>query len=235
MATIKEMLRSFQLTARRKKAPQPKKNPQLEEAHLQPEEKPLQAEEVSPQSVTTSQSEPSGARLLLLPGELRTMIFEYVVVSPGVIEVTKDLRPPALVQVNRQIRAETYKLWRMNNRFKCTVRACDTRLLCKFRLLQQQILSPMIIRLRIDMINIDYVCHWANLVEWCKYDYQSETKTTYDPLVSGMWPYTRLVSAALQLAGGAKSWGEVERGLKALRPVAGELDAQWLEDREVGK
>lgn len=251
VATIKKMLRSFHLTAPRKKTSKPAEipqlqqgNAQLEEENLQPKEQNPQPEGASPQPETTTQSEECTqlelprARLLSLPRELRTMIFESAITAPGVIEINKDLKPPALVQVNRQIRAEAYKLWYLSNQFRFAIRACDTRLYCKFRHWHRRI-SPATTAgpsfQRANLVLADHVFHWANLVEWRRSDYDDRVLTrstvAYHISDSTVWKFAKVLSAAMLLVAKAKSWNEVERGLKALRLVAGALDAQRLEDR----
>lgn len=86
------------------------------------------------------------------------------------------------------------------------------------------------------MITFDGVCHWANLVEWCRNDYERGLIFTYSFAQNCAWVNGQVVAAALLLAQPPPtSWVMVERGLQALRLVAGALDVQRLEDREVGK
>jgi hypothetical protein len=57
----------------------------------------------APQDMSPSAEDPDGliSRLLDLPPEIRTMIWEFALISPTHVKVTDQLKQPALIQVNR--------------------------------------------------------------------------------------------------------------------------------------
>lgn len=79
------------------------------------------------------------------------------------IEITRDLKPPALLQTCSQIRHEALEIWYTLNNFFITIRDCDDSLMKAFTKLQIELgvreMFPMRLVGRLD---------WGNLMKWCK-------------------------------------------------------------------
>jgi len=80
---------------------------------------------------TLTQSESN--TLLDLPPELRDRIWQMAVISDARIEVTSDLRFPALFATSRQTRPEVLGLFHCLNDFTFTIRDMDTTLMQAWR------------------------------------------------------------------------------------------------------
>ena len=197
----------------------------------------------APQDMSPSTEDPDGpiSRLLDLPPEIRTMIWEFALISPTHVKVTDQLKQPALIQLNRQIRSETRKLAFLNNNYRIDIVACDARLFAKFFQLWQHVVNSnsnnktsltkkFVLPIRIKLVGD---CHWLNLVRWCRLVAKGKCGAlTIGPAARGM---SKIVEAATGLAASTDSWEELERGLKFWRPVAALDDPQWLLDLEVAK
>jgi hypothetical protein len=166
------------------------------------------------------------------------MIWDFTLTSPTPILITDQLKQPALVQVNRQIRSETRKIALLNNNYRIDVVACDARLFAKFFQLWQYIVNSDVkqgkkmfqLPIRIKLLGD---CHWLNLANWCRLVSRGKCGAlTIGPAARGM---SKIVEAATALAASAESWEELDRGLKIWRPVAALDDPQWLLDLEVAK
>lgn len=59
-------------------------------------------------------------RLLDLPSELRNMIYGFAMISDPVTPINRDLKPPPLTQVSRQIRNEALLIYWQKNQFVFT-------------------------------------------------------------------------------------------------------------------
>jgi hypothetical protein len=184
----------------------------------------------------TADSDEPVSLLLDLPPEIRTMTWDYALTSPTPIRITDQLKQPALVQVNRQIRFETRKLALVNNNYRIDIVACDACLFAKFFQLWHHIVNAdktvkkFALPIRIGLLGD---CHWLNLVRWRRL--VSKGKCGALRIGAAARGRSKIVEAATGLAANADSWEEVKRGLEAWRSVAGMDDKQWLLDLEVAK
>jgi len=175
------------------------------------------------------------SRLLDLPPELRTMMWDYTLTSTAV-KVTDQFKMPPLVQVNRQIRSETRKLVFINNGFQIEIDACGARLFAKFFQLWHRVVNTdksakkVSLQIRIGLVGD---CHWLNLVRWCRL--VSRGKCGSLRVGAAGRGRSMIVEAATGLAANADSWEDIQRGLEVWRSVAGLNDPQWLVDLEVPK
>ena len=70
-------------------------------------------------SVAMAESPEPG--IFRLPPELRTIIYEHVLVSDRRVHITEDFEQPALLRTSRQLRSETYGIWHGRNKFQIDV------------------------------------------------------------------------------------------------------------------
>lgn len=180
----------------------------------------------------TAQQPTTSSRLLALPRELRDIIYDYAVKELDIIQVTEQLEPPALTRVNHQVRFEALRRWWSQNCFKVTVKDCDVRLLRRFECMRDD--ARWDLNLRQRQTKGFWACftgipHWKNLVEWCRTVYRGGLSgfARSEPTTDAWW---LVIQTANAIAADGRSWAEVERNLKAYRPVAGALDRRWLLD-----
>lgn len=146
------------------------------------------------------------------------------------IEITKQMKPPALLLTCRQVRSEAVPIWFGSNRFEIVIEACDSTL---FRRFSQNLADSIIARtggqgspvgISIERVN------WANFVERCQAIWRKETgrcRPAHDP--DDEDENYAIIAAATTIAvvRRADLWEKVEHQLTALRPVAIKLNAQW--------
>lgn len=107
--------------------------------------------------------------LLGLPAEIRNMIYRYAIVDDkSLIEITKHLKQPPLLSVNRLIRSETLVMWYCENVFDIRILDCDAMLLQAWNKNVNVVLSQTSEAIQMPGLSIIGRPHWANLVSWCR-------------------------------------------------------------------
>ncbi|KAK4541937.1 hypothetical protein LTR36_007301 [Oleoguttula mirabilis] len=166
----------------------------------------------------------SSSKLMSLPPELRIAIFEFCLCEVGPIEVTALLKEPALLQTDRQVRAETRPIWYQGNEFYSDVHDCDATLDSRFRVhvADQKLQGPVV---RIGTL-MSGKC-WSNLVRWCK-DLWNQNVPALAP-AEDMNAEEAVIAAAHQIATQHRKrpWAECEEALRILRFVVCKLDNGW--------
>ncbi|KAK5711052.1 hypothetical protein LTR15_012699 [Elasticomyces elasticus] len=108
-----------------------------------------------------------GPLLFRLPAELRNEIYEMVLLQRNPvhsIQVNRDLRVPALLQVSRQVREETLKIWFEGNGFYYTVRDCNATVMVAW----ERHCRPLgLYEINAELMMVGKP-NWANLRKWCK-------------------------------------------------------------------
>ncbi|KAK4503838.1 hypothetical protein PRZ48_004753 [Zasmidium cellare] len=169
------------------------------------------------------------ASFLSLSAELRNQIYELALIEDDDIPVTKDLKEPGLLFVNRQIRSETRLMWFVQNRFEIPITDCAPGLLEPFMRFFVRIRPLTNQPMSIDYGFIQTGRNWANLMEWCRvvHRYPCAMEMSY---YSNR--YEEIIIAAHEIANShvGAPWAVCERGFKTLRSVAGRLDTRWLDD-----
>ncbi|KAK4945834.1 hypothetical protein LTR10_014925 [Elasticomyces elasticus] len=108
-----------------------------------------------------------GPLLFRLPAELRNDIYEMVLLQRNPVhslQVNKDLRVPALLQVSRQVRHETLKIWFQGNGFYYTVRNCNASVMVAW---ERHCRSLGLFEIKAELMMVGDP-NWPNLRKWCK-------------------------------------------------------------------
>ena len=173
--------------------------------------------------------------LLTLPPELRLLIFEYVV-TIGSIKIRATTKPPSLLGVNRQIRAESHQLWYTRNNFWFPIHDCNAVLVHRFH----QRTAFVRFRAKANKLRFGQLGtpSWANLMAWCYNVHQCTTFSIellgLDEGVAGNSPVSVIIAAAHEMSRVSQSrgegWAVCEETLKGLRKAAVVADHRWLED-----
>lgn len=173
---------------------------------------------------TTTTDTVQQSKQLSLPPELRTAIFEYALIEEDEIEITRQLRQPALLQTSRQMRGETLPMWYLRNSFYSKIRNCDALLNTRFHThIWDSGLVGVQVATRIHGRGRD----WANLVKWCEYVWRhGRARVLMDEDMDGD---EAVVAAAHDVAENysGKPWAECEEALKTLHFVVSRLDRSW--------
>jgi len=166
---------------------------------------------------------------LRLPPEIRNVIYEMVLISPSLIDLTRRFQQPALLRTSRLLRSETYQMWHKRNEFSVVVNDCDARLLSSFCRHYGQYLPPSTCPVQI--------CgrpHWANLVAWCMMVLSEKTMLGLSSSASCSNKYGIVIEGAVNLAiSTRRSQGTrqlLENLLGSYRRIAGLVDPRWLDD-----
>jgi hypothetical protein len=163
---------------------------------------------------------------LQLAGELRNRIYFEVLLADTAIEIRQGLRVPPLLQTCRQVRAEALNLWGVQNSFFVQIVDHDIKLLARFCriVLAHMDTSPC--------ITYDFVgrSDWANLMGFCKGVFGGELWPVFAGVDASNEAF--VVSAATRLAASNahQSWKKCWEGLEMWRPLAGRLNAEWLDE-----
>ncbi|KAK3630330.1 hypothetical protein LTR56_017506 [Elasticomyces elasticus] len=190
-----------------------------------------------------------GPPLFRLPAELRNEIYEMVLLQRNPVhslQVNRDLRVPALLQVSRQVRHETLKIWFEGNGFYYTVRDCNAGVMVAW---ERHCRSLGLYEIKAELMMVGKP-NWANLRRWCKAiclegvrgacpegcltacgeeclatrqsssdDHQTEAR------------HTVIISAtdiACQFFGKPSSWRNCRAVLKHLRAAVCAYDGDWI-------
>ncbi len=163
--------------------------------------------------------------LIMLPPEIRNEIYRHcLVINEGRIMIDKQLKPPALLSVCRQIRQEATALWYLGNGFTIKLRSCDASL---YRAWMSTIVKPLSLKTNFEdnlILGINhYHINWKNLVDWCGAGWSGELSAV-DMMQHGT-PATVVIQAATNIASRARTmeWEKVVGPLEGLRLVAGQV------------
>ena len=139
------------------------------------------------------------------------------------ILLSKDLKPPALLAVCRQIRNEALEFFYLSNKIHVRIKDYDASLLYAWRTHLNTLSSN--IGSRVIFIRVLGRPCWKNLDKWCEHVWSGlrEIKTSKKQHTSKP---AQIVNAAhrIGLASRGNSWAICEDQLNALRIVLGQLD-----------
>lgn len=164
-------------------------------------------------------------KLLDLPPELRTAIYEYALIQTEEITIAASLGPPALLSVNRLIRTEASGLWYNSNTFAVEVKDCEASVLLAFdqhlREVGQDKMIYQIITPRTNRGN------WANLREWSRAVWKWETRPY--PKHEDRDRYEAVYYGAHDIAvrHQDRSWEVCESALESFKFVVATFDWTW--------
>ncbi len=187
-------------------------------------------------------TETSPSKLRSLPEELRNKIYKYCLIADDrhdaefsmyfanrrcFIRVTKDLKLPPLLAINRQVREETLNLFYLSNKFRAKIKDYDASLYLAWR----KHLNTFNDRIGRNDIYFR-TCgtpNFENLKEWCRAVwsgvYAIKKKDNHNS------PEHGIVDAAHRIAVASrdKPWEKCETQLIGLRQVLGQVDRRWLD------
>lgn len=169
-------------------------------------------------------------RLLALPAELRNRIYRHALVKDHLISIQKHVElplPPGLLQVNRQIRAEAYQIYYLENNFGFTIRDYDASTLirwCKvFTSIEHQ---------KRCMLNIAPSTNFDNLLVWLRVFFERKCGGIEvgkpgegNRNVEAAASLFEMTARMQQIKG--MSWSEVKELLEAARQGFAALDPAW--------
>ena len=145
------------------------------------------------------------------------------------ILITKELKPPALLAVCREVRKETIGIFYLSNSFHVRATNYDASLYFAWRR-HLKTLSSRKLAAQIVLVNISGDPMWDNLQNWCKGVWSGlrEMTTRGQQHISAKH---QIVDAAHRIAVAArgKPWVECEHQLEGLRMVLGQVDKRWLD------
>lgn len=167
--------------------------------------------------------------LMGLPPELRNMIYEPALTEPTKLDVTQHFTQPALLTVNRAIRAEARILWYTQTDFVISVHDYDARKVNRFtKYLRGARLGDNDIKIWFCLAGEP---QWANLMRWCRAVRLG--KSTFPEVNHGFDANDELAVAALEMSRAMGSVNKEERRIawSGFRKATGLVDARWLEDK----
>ena len=188
--------------------------------HPPENDKPSKQPKIRDAALTASARPPSTtSRLLRLPPELRTAIYEYVLLENAEITVTNQLKPPGLFAVCCQIRTEAIGIYYTSNKFWCNIRNCNARLHVAYH----KHLNRLGYRRQKVAVRV-VGANWSNLVTWCHAVWahvtpelgEFEDRDEEEAVVHGAHNIARRHRGL--------SWQECEDALKSFRYVVATFD-----------
>lgn len=164
------------------------------------------------------------SRLLALPGELRTKIYEFCLLEPDLINIDSNPVEPALLSVNRQMRKEARPLYYNDNNFSVPVIDYNDELLCKFYKRSRDLTGTV----RSGSLILSGNPNWTNLMRWCENIWRAKS-TGLDRHEDGALAV--VLYAAHEIAYHHRelqaSWEACEKALANLKLVVQTLDPRW--------
>ncbi|KAK5719317.1 hypothetical protein LTR15_007840 [Elasticomyces elasticus] len=164
-------------------------------------------------------------KLFALPAELRNSIYEEVLLQEARIEVTTDSRVPPLLQVSRQIRAETVAMWHKGNKFHFFIEGCDATLVWSW----ERLFSKLGLGYAEYLMTVEETPNWTNLMKWCKTI--CERKCGAVPADTKDTRFMSVIAVAngiaFQFSQFGGSWWACEQVLGELRGTAAKHDKAW--------
>ena len=160
------------------------------------------------------------SRLLLLPAEIRLLIYHYVLVK-GRIRIQSHALPPpqpGVLQVSRQLRRETQEIYYIENEFKWYIRDFDARTFLKWsRSSDWRKRANHVWSFRGDS-------GWDNLLKWLEAAYHRHAACPGELSPDSVPTTVGLGATALQIFGVTRqmrkqglSWEQVKANLEIVR------------------
>ena len=172
-----------------------------------------------------------------LPPKLRSVIYDFALVSTDAVDVAPLLVVPPLLLTCRQIRREAMPTYTEKNYFRTHIRSCDVQITNNFFKHWRSLGGKNGLAIRIQLHG---QLHWANLVAWGKTIWAEGDFTRlnqsliHDAESRARADFLTVVGTVCELAGktreDGKGWEEVTKALVMNRKLAGRIDARWLED-----
>ena len=129
---------------------------------------------------------------LSLPAEIREIIWEYTLIEPEAIRVTRTLQEPGLLSACLRTRHEAQGLWYSGNRWSINVHDCDATLLVKWMRQCRRFASTEVMLYAELSGGVD----WARLLTWLEIDYDERDYFTNLTIRSSNKNVERIVNAA---------------------------------------
>lgn len=152
---------------------------------------------------------------------MRNKIYEYVVLEKNRIQIVPSLKPPGLLGTCRQTRLEAKKMWLKQNEWVFQVHHLDMVLMHKWARVSG---SPA-------RLHVHKEPHWQNLLKWCKVIFDQKSAPQG---LSAMgrpdhfYDFLAAISRQAEMSR-ARTWEECHADLMLWRPLAGAVDARWLQ------
>jgi hypothetical protein len=173
--------------------------------------------------------------LVVLPVELRTVIWDIVLIEDAAISMVSSYRPPPLQETNRQTRDEAITTYYSCNVFKLRIEDFIVKpIVPAMAAISKYHDPPGSIDPNQVGIAFHFVgeCNWANLRYWIKAVYYEEA--------DGLMHAENVDEVGLALVGlfsvveglveSGASWQQVKSALLGRRKMMGPLEEDWLVD-----
>ncbi|GAB7335371.1 hypothetical protein MBLNU13_g07752t1 [Cladosporium sp. NU13] len=184
----------------------------------------------NPQPSSPPTSSTNSCRLLSLPSELRNRIYRATLLSDRTIEIDKprwSTHQSALLKTCRTIRAETFRLFYIENKISTNIH--DWNPIVKYEF--QKLMAKH--RIRPTQLNHYFTGgpNWDNLMDWLQAVHQGRIGAISDA-VGKQRPIERktigIMFKIVRKATGVSAWSQVEDLLVAHRELLGMNDSRWL-------
>ena len=174
----------------------------------------------------------STCTLLELPPELRTIIYEYALLEPDLIRVSRSnlVVPPSLLATCRQVRSEAIKIYHSENKFSINAPDCDVDLYIKWHNHFSQYWAKQASWAL--GINLSGRASWTGLMKWLEWAFKRNSCAQFTPASLQKSDGVRRVTiSAHRICARAKQagrlWEDVKEDLDDFHAALAAANADW--------